>query len=91
MNLDLWPLVDLSFRVRRHALLIYLSFTAMAFRSELYQSFLGIFGVTSTLGVEILTASQGFQLWRFRAKVAVLKGPVAPEFRGDSPPKKWRF
>ena len=34
---------------------------------------------------------QGFQLWRFRAKVAVLKGPVAPEFRGDSPPKKWRF
>ena len=35
--------------------------------------------------------TQGFQLWRFRAKVAVLKGPVAPEFRGDSPPKKWRF
>ena len=37
------------------------------------------------------TLGQGFQLWRFRAKVAVLKGPVAPEFRGDSPPKKWRF
>ena len=36
-------------------------------------------------------AKQGFQKWRFVAKVAILRRPVAPELCGDSPPKKWRF
>ena len=36
-------------------------------------------------------AVQGFQKWGFGAKVAILTGSVAPEFLGDSPPKKWRF
>ena len=34
---------------------------------------------------------QGFQSWRFYAKVAVFRASWRPKIRGDSPPKKWRF
>ena len=35
--------------------------------------------------------SQGLRLWRFRAKVAILKDQWRQTFGGDSPLKKWRF
>jgi len=34
---------------------------------------------------------QGFQSWRFYAKVAVFRASWRPKIRGYSPPKKWRF
>ena len=39
----------------------------------------------------VKTSSQGFQKWRFGAKVAILRGSVSSEFCRISLRQKWRF